>query len=1035
MLRLWLCLLAILAFTGTSLWAQPEPSPPEMREDAELTAVFFLDADRGWAAGDRGVIWHTSDGGRNWGPQTSGTTCRLEAIQFLDANNGWAIGGWTKPYTHETHGVVLRTRDSGQTWQNLPSPVLPGLLHAKFFDARRGWALGDASPLFPTGIFRTEDGGRTWLAVPKGDATGWITGDFRDPQGGCVAGLDGTLGIVTPAEIRSTRMPRIGPQRLRRMQLVGQAGGWLVGDGGLVLTTADAGLTWRPPAGPLPPAAALLDVHALAVLGTHVWLAGSPGSVVLHSSDAGQTWQTRQTGQTAPLWSIQFLDEYRGWAVGSLGTILHTRDGGQSWRPQRCGGKRVAILGVFSEPERTPLELIALSSGSDAYYSAVEIVGRRDLERAASPADLTTANRTHAAIVAAGGSLANTAWQFPLPEAGLPISAETLRARWRAMPGEGGIGRLEEHLTLRIRALRPEVIVTEDVSPRGENPLAHAVNQATLAAVAKAADGHEFPQHVQTLGLAPWKVKKVFTLQTFERQAVVNITPAQWSPRLGRSLADVAENARSLLAGGISPSPRTIGLGLLVDHLPQETGRRDIMSGIQLGPGSEARRELSSPPPGDLEQLSRLAQKRHNVEQLLARIDRGDAAAGNWLGQIDNLTSGLPERHCGEILWQLAQRHHRAGQSESAAEAMELLLKRYPRHVLADSAALWLVRYYASSEVAWRSRKASAYTVQLVSASSRREDASQAAVPTTDKDGAPLELIDRSQRAALTGMSHQQTAQPSMTPGQRAGRVLAVTKQFERSRPTLFVDPLVQFPLSAAERHAPAAGPNRPPAEGLPLNVRGVWSSCAAAEEWLRDGKGAAPKRVLSVVTAASKPKLDGRLDDPLWQTAKSISLSGVAVEGVELPAVAALAFDDEFLYVALSCRKAPQVDYAPRSEPRPHDSDLSQVDHVALLLDVDRDYSTWWQLSVDHRGRPAASCFGDATWNPQWFIAAGGDDAWWTVEAAIPLAELGASAPKVRDVWAAQVQRVIPQHGVQAASHPASVAIRPEGFGLLVFE
>jgi hypothetical protein len=107
----------------------------------------------------------------------------------------------------------------------------------------------------------------------------------------------------------------------------------------------------------------------------------------------------------------------------------------------------------------------------------------------------------------------------------------------------------------------------------------------------------------------------------------------------------------------------------------------------------------------------------------------------------------------------------------------------------------------------------------------------------------------------------------------------------------------------------------------------------------------------------------------------------------------------------------------------------------VTLLLDVDRDYATWWQLSVDHRGRPAASCFGDATWNPQWFIAAGGDEYWWTVEAAIPLAELGPARPKVRDVWAAQAQRVVPRHGLQSFSQPAAVTIRPEGFGLLVFE
>ncbi|MCI0358815.1 MAG: hypothetical protein L0211_10070, partial [Planctomycetaceae bacterium] len=429
------------------------------------------------------------------------------------------------------------------------------------------------------------------------------------------------------------------------------------------------------------------------------------------------------------------------------------------------------------------------------------------------------------------------------------------------------------------------------------------------------------------------------------------------------------------------------------------------------------------------------AQKRHNVEQLLTRIDSGDAAAGNWLGQIDNLTSGLPERHCGEVLWQLAERYHRAGKSEAAAEAFELLMARYPRHPLADSAAMWLIQYYASSEVAWRNRKATAYTVQLVAATSQREDAAQASAATTDKDGAPLEVIDRSQTGGLAGVAQHETAQPSMTAAQRTGRVLAVTRQIERMRPTLFADPRIQFPLAAAQRRATHSAPNRPLTEGIPLNIHGIWSAAAAAEEWLKDGKGPAPKRVLSVVTAPEKPKLDGRLDDRLWQSAKSASLAGVAIDGSELPAVAAIAFDDEFLYVALSCKKAPAVDYSASREPRPHDSDLSQLDHVSLLLDVDRDYASWWQLSIDHCGRPAASCFGDPTWNPQWFIAAAGDQDWWTVEAAIPLAEFGPNPPKVRDVWAAQIQRVIPRHGVQAFSHPAAVNIRPDGLGLLVFE
>ena len=132
---------AVVALAATPALAQPEPSPPEMREDAQLTAVTFLNADRGWAVGDRGVIWHTVDGGRSWKQQDSGVTCRLETVQFLDSDNGWAAGGWTQPYTHETHGVVLRTRDGG-IYSCKPAgvpgdpdhPVSDDLLEAKFRD-------------------------------------------------------------------------------------------------------------------------------------------------------------------------------------------------------------------------------------------------------------------------------------------------------------------------------------------------------------------------------------------------------------------------------------------------------------------------------------------------------------------------------------------------------------------------------------------------------------------------------------------------------------------------------------------------------------------------------------------------------------------------------------------------------------------------------------------------------------------------------------------------------------------------------------
>jgi photosystem II stability/assembly factor-like uncharacterized protein len=1067
-----LLLATCLALATSPAFAQPDPSPPEMREDAELTAVTFLNADRGWAVGDRGVIWQTSDGGRSWKQQSSGVTCRLEAVQFLDADNGWAAGGWTQPYTHETHGVVLRTRDGGKTWQNTPGLTLPGLTNLKMLDAKWGWAIGGRSHLFPSGVFFTDDGGRTWTPVMKGETAGWVCGDFADRRGGVVAGLDGSIATFTANDLRASRSPNVGPRFVRRLLLAGSKLapgelpvdatrgtpgpglvpaknsplGWLVGDGGLVLTTTDGGNTWNEPPGKVPPiAAGNLDFRALAAFSNHVWIAGAPGTCVLHSADGGQSWNLFRTEQTVPLAGLTFIDEYRGWAVGALGTILHTRDGGQTWRVQRSGGKRAALLGVFAEPARVPLELIALQSGSDAYLSAIEIVGRDE-------SDLTASSRTHAALLAAGGSHADTAWQFPLPEAGVPQSPASILARWNVLHAGRATERLEQHLVRRIRQWQPDVIVTEDVSPRGENPLAHLTNQLTLAAVQKAADLTAYSDQVTLAGLSPWKVQKVLTLSPDGKQGLINITPAQWAPRLGRSLADVAESGRGLIFRDVVASPRNVGLSLLVDHLPQETGRRDVMSGISLQPGSDARRQLSDPPAGDLEQLSRLAQKRHNVEQLLARIDGGGTSLGNWLGQVDELTRGLPARQSGEILWQLGQRYHQAGRSDSAAEALELLLQKHPQHPLADRAALWLVQYYASGEVAWRERRQNGASLGVASASEPAEGAA-ASTPAAAIDAVS---VAGPIQASFASMERMGKVSSNMTPSQRAGRAVAIANHLQRTRPTLYADPALRFPLAVATRHvAPLAPGGRwVGGEGvfgasdaarllttLPhLSPTNPWSANLAAEEWLASSRQQAPKRLLSVVTALQKPKLDGRLDDPLWQTAKPVTLTRSVSEGVS-PAPpppttsAVLAFDDEFLYLAVSCQKIPGSEYPTDDKPRVPDEDFSRADHVTLLLDIDRDYATYWQLSFDHRGRPAEACCGDRTWNPQWYLAAGGDQHYWTIEAAIPLAELAPTRPAVRDLWSVNLQRVIPQQPLQSFSHPATATIRPEGFGLMVFE
>ncbi len=59
-----------------------------------------------------------------------------------------------------------------------------------------------------------------------------------------------------------------------------------------------------------------------------------------------------------------------------------------------------------------------------------------------------------------------------------------------------------------------------------------------------------------------------------------------------------------------------------------------------------------------------------------------------------------------------------------------------------------------------------------------------------------------------------------------------------------------------------------------------------------------------------------------------------------------------------------------------------------------------------------------------------------WIVEAAIPWDQM-VDAPLVgrRQPWAVNIQRTIPGVGFQSWSSPASVAIQPEGMGLLLFD
>jgi hypothetical protein len=349
---------------------------------------------------------------------------------------------------------------------------------------------------------------------------------------------------------------------------------------------------------------------------------------------------------------------------------------------------------------------------------------------------------------------------------------------------------------------------------------------------------------------------------------------------------------------------------------------------------------------------------------------------------------------------------------------------------LGEPALIWLVQYYASGE-------ASMLAQQGVPAA--LESARVAPVPAASKPRAGVQpaTFETPLGSPAAERREQASRLPlAAAPKDRARRAVTYAEQVQTLWPALAGEPSIRFPLAAAYRTADqSADAERLYHALLGSRDHDAWGECARSELWLLHPARRSPRPTVKCVPTEHKPKLDGRLDDDVWQACLPVSLASPLHDDVDWPAAAMFAYDQEFLYLAVNCRRASPVAPGSTGKPRPRDADLSEHDRVDVLLDPDRDYATYYRLSVDHRGWSHDACLEVAAWNPTWFIAAQDDGSTWTVEAAIPWKGLVSHVPGKQQAWAIGVQRTVPGVGFQSWSAPASIRGRPEGFGLLTFE
>jgi photosystem II stability/assembly factor-like uncharacterized protein len=318
--------------------------------------VQALSTDRAVMVGYAGKILETTNGGQTWERLPSGVDSALYTIRFTDAQHAWITG---------QDGVILHTEDGGKSWQKQESHAvfkdrdgsaqdlyLFGL-HA--IDNDHAWAVGDRSILTST-----SDGGRTWRArtVPMEiDLSGgqslasadpiFYDVTFTDLEQGWIVGEFGKImhtadGGETWHEQEKTLMEGTGIfdlldlPTLYGVHMIDTQRGLATGIEGRIARTNDGGQRWA--FDPIEVDYPLVDplFRVVELPDDSGWAVGAAGEVV-RRAPGQQVWQRAHLGQDVLTWlrGVSFSDPQHGWMVGGYGLVYRTTDGGQTWLPSQ----------------------------------------------------------------------------------------------------------------------------------------------------------------------------------------------------------------------------------------------------------------------------------------------------------------------------------------------------------------------------------------------------------------------------------------------------------------------------------------------------------------------------------------------------------------------------------------------------------------------------------------------------------------------------------------------------------------------------
>lgn len=314
-------LLLLLFFFDANAHSQSYWKKLNSPVSVNLRNCVFTDELNGWAAGDDGVIIHTSNGGNSFVIQNSKISYYIHDIFFLNKRLGWVVANEFL----FSGTAILSTTNGGNNWTSYLFPDTSKFFRTIYFrDSLNGFMGG-----FAGAIYKTSDAGNNWTAakidtsefsgfpisriVFTSPLTGFACGGYTDVAGVIWRTSDGgfnwSAGAYSPEPFYDFYVKNAD-------DLICAGGDFEYGV--QITKTTNAGLIWNYSSLKLFGQAYSIDFRTPG----EGWMSLGYSMNWAVTRDSGNTWESLPVTDNAEIYSVDFTDSIHGWAVGSNGTVL-----------------------------------------------------------------------------------------------------------------------------------------------------------------------------------------------------------------------------------------------------------------------------------------------------------------------------------------------------------------------------------------------------------------------------------------------------------------------------------------------------------------------------------------------------------------------------------------------------------------------------------------------------------------------------------------------------------------------------------------